>query len=158
MKFTPYALWVWNTFEGNKTTNCQLITSQVLTEATHSTTPSAKNNPIRPHQLDLVDSINASSPLASSSKDDDDVLFGGPRKCVHAVIHDSSDGEQSARDEERVDTRGVQQSPSQESIPSCSSRNVTPTPVSKRLKMTKSEDDAIPLPDPFPLPKHTKLL
>ena len=40
------------------------------------------------------------------------------------------------------------------SNPSASSSLTSTTPSRKKMKIIKSADDAIPLPDPFPLPKH----
>ena len=109
-------------------------------------TPISRENQIKPRQLHLNsndDEISIpNSPLASSSSEEDCILSGTSRKRLNIFPDDSPD-EQSLIDGESM--------AKQESVTTCSSH--TPTP-SKKLKFVKTEDDTIPLPDPFPLPKH----
>ena len=122
---------------------------QLLTEKTSlskAVTPISRENRIKPHQLHLNsndDEISTpNSPLTGSSFEEDCIISATSRKRLNTFPDDSPD-EQSIK--------AVESIVKQESVTTCSSH--TPIP-SKKRKFVKTEDDAIPLPDPFPLPKH----
>ena len=122
---------------------------QLLTEKTSlskAVTPISSENRIKPRQLHLNsndDEISTpNSPLTGSSFEEDCIIPATSRKRLNIFPDDSPD-EQSIK--------AVESIVKQESVTTCSSH--TPIP-SKKRKFVKTEDDAIPLPDPFSLPKH----
>ncbi len=114
-----------------------------------------KKDPIRPRQLERQlelrldpkidkESIDLDSPSASDSSDNENLFQRGSRKRPRALSQSPS--EQSIAKENLA---------KQESDASGSSKDVLPAPDIKwSPKIVKTEDDALPLPDPFPLPKH----
>ena len=96
----------------------------------------SKKDSVLPCELDLQIST-PSSPIASISSEENFILSANSRKRMR-VFSDSPD--------QSVDV--------EDGVPSCSSRDGTPASISKKSKLVKTEDNAIPLPDPFPLLKH----
>ena len=125
------------------TTQILLLYCCILSKAI---TPISRENQIKPRQLHLNsndDEISTpNSPLTGSSFEEDCIISATSRKRLNIFPDDSPD-EQSIKTVESI--------VKQESVTTCSSH--TPIP-SKKQKFVKTEDDAIPLPDPFPLPKH----
>ena len=82
------------------------------------------------------------SPSGDTSSEEDDVQLHRARKRLRTDL-DSDENEQGGEMEESLDKR----------TPSGSSDVPIPK-LNKRTKVLKMKDDATPLPDPFPLPKH----
>jgi hypothetical protein len=120
----------------------------VSTENAEISTPISRKDPIQHSRCKgtlIGEEISTpSSPVTSITSEDDYIFSRGSRK--RSCTFPDSPGEQSVKKDEDVDK--------QESMPSCSSQNVTPVSVSKKPKVVKTKDDAVPLPDPFPLPKY----
>ncbi len=107
----------------------------------NASTPVSKQHSTTPRQLDLQSNPEKQqdSPLGDSSSEEDGVQLRRPRKRLNAAL-DSEDSEQN---DNREDTQTSKGSPDAQ----------TPK-LTKKLKVIKTEDDAVPLPDPFPLPKY----
>ena len=108
-----------------------------------------KKDPIRPRQLERQlelhldpqidkESINLDSPSASDSSNNENLFLRGSRKRPRALSESPS--EQSIAKENLA---------KKESDASGSSKDVLPAPDIKSPKIVKTEDSALPLPDPF---------
>ena len=70
------------------------------------------------------------------------------------IVGNSSDYNNDEQDENDCDSYDHFTTPEQSTSPVNVDVDCPSTPKRKRRKLIKSEDDLIPLPNPFPLPKH----